>query len=230
MSHNLLLLSTAKCNGQPYLQQAIEPLKQFTVTRKKWLFIPYAAIKFNEQQYHSIVINALQCLDINILSINQYQCPKQAIEQAEGIIVGGGNSFRLLKLLKEQNLLEPIRAKVRSGTPYLGWSAGAVIAGPSIQTTVDMPIVQVDSFDSLKLVDFFVHTHFEPLAIKTKLANTLKEFYRFNQDATILALQNCNLLLVKENKIRIIGPKPAYLFNRSLERAPLSPEQDLSIL
>ena len=84
--------------------------------------------------------------------------PSASCGPPKAIFIGGGNTFRLLRQLRAHGLLEPIRKRVlEEGVPYLGISAGSVVAGPNIKTTNDMPIVELDSFASLGLVDFQVN-------------------------------------------------------------------------
>ena len=87
-------------------------------------------------------------------SAHEAKDPHRAIEHTDSIFVGGGNAFRLLKELEDLEVIELIRRKVNSGAPYIGSSAGSNVAGPTIKTTKDMPIVQPRSFDSLSLVPF----------------------------------------------------------------------------
>jgi len=89
------------------------------------------------------VQNVFQPFNIKINSIHHYPNYKEAIDQCECIMVGGGNTFHLLYELHHNNLIEIIRNKVLNGTPYLGWSAGANLACPTIKTTNDMPIVSL---------------------------------------------------------------------------------------
>jgi dipeptidase E len=90
----------------------------------------------------------------SLQSAHENKNPKKAIRDTDAIFIGGGNTFRLLKALQDLDLLEPIRRKIKGGAPYIGSSAGSNVAGPTIKTTKDMPIVQPRSFNSLGLVPF----------------------------------------------------------------------------
>jgi glutamine amidotransferase PdxT len=57
-------------------------------------------------------------------SVHWTENPLPAIQRADAIFIGGGNTFRLLKALQDLDLLEPIRRRVKNGTPYIGSSAG----------------------------------------------------------------------------------------------------------
>src|SRR5215472_3549295 len=85
-------------------------------------------------------------------SVHDVSNPSRSIEQAEIIFIGGGNTFRLLYELQRNQMIEPIRRAVRAGTPYIGSSAGSIIACPSLKTTKDMPVIQPLSFEALSLV------------------------------------------------------------------------------
>ena len=102
--------------------------------------------------------------------------PQQRSRETDAIFIGGGNTFRLLKALQDLDLLEPIRRKVRNGAPYIGSSAGSNVAGPTIKTTKDMPIVQPRSFDSLGLVPFQISPHYlDPDPNSTHMGETQEE-------------------------------------------------------
>ena len=95
-----------------------------------------------------------------VVGLHRAEDPVRAVAEAEAISVGGGNTFRLTRALHELGLLEPLRARVREGAPYMGVSAGSNVAGPTLMTTNDMPIVQPPSFETLGLVPFQLNPHY----------------------------------------------------------------------
>src|SRR4030042_5389526 len=157
----LLLLSNSTNAGQSYLQHALPHIKSFLGNDPpEVLFIPYAGVTISFDEFAGLVRDKFQEINIRLTSIHQSNDPEKSINNAKIIVVGGGNTFQLLSLLQTNSLLEPIRKKIQSGIPYIGWSAGANIACPTIRTTNDMPIVQPDSFDALNLVPFQINPHY----------------------------------------------------------------------
>src|SRR5262249_1679289 len=138
------------------------------------------------------------------------------------IFVGGGNTFRLLDSLYRLNLLDAIRERVRDGMPYLGVSAGCNIAGPTIRTTNDMPIVQPPSLDALGLVPFQVNPHyyFGPTFLKEGDAyvqhfgetrdERLREFHEMN-DTPVVGLWETGILRCEAGRV-LLAVTPARLF------------------
>src|SRR5206468_12383200 len=151
-------------------------------------------------------------------SVHQVSDPKRAIEETEAISIGGGNTFRLLKALQDFDLLEPIRRCVRQGTPYIGSSAGSNVAGPTIKTTKDMPIVQPRSFDSLGLVPFQISPHYlDPDANSTHMGETQEErilqFLEENQ-TPVVGIREGAWLLVEGCSVMLKGLTGARIFRR----------------
>lgn len=125
---------------------------------KNIIFIPYAVIQLTYDKYLSNVSSALS--DLTIKSIHNEPNLTDAIEKADGIIIGGGNTFHLKLELEKAGILNAITNKVQSGTPYVGWSAGSNIATPDIGTTNDMPVVWPSSELALNLVPFNINPHY----------------------------------------------------------------------
>src|SRR5256886_7812722 len=138
---------------------------------------------------------------------------------AEALFVGGGNTFRLMKSLQDLELLAPIRHRVAEGMPYVGSSAGSIVAGPTLKTTKDMPIVQPRSFEALALVDFQISPHFlDPDPKLTHMGETQEErilqFLEEN-DAPVVGLREGAWLLVENNSIKLKGASGARIFRRN---------------
>lgn len=155
----LLLLSSSKAGDSDYLAPCIDAIKTHCAGLRI-LFIPYAGVGMPYQNYTAKVQQALAPAGIEIVGIESFTDPHAAVSAAQAIMIGGGNTFHLLQQLYAHNLLEAIRETVHQGTPYVGWSAGSNIAGLSIRTTNDMPIVEPPSFDALQLVPVQLNPHY----------------------------------------------------------------------
>lgn len=122
------------------------------------LFIPYAG------KDHDYYLKRIQDFSapsgIKLVGIHHAKDPIKAVEEAKGIYVGGGNTFLLTRDLHENEIIEPIRNQIKAGIPYMGVSAGSNVAGPTMQTTNDMPIVSPPSFETLNLVPFQINPHY----------------------------------------------------------------------
>ena len=213
----LLLLSNSTNAGQSYLQHALPHIKSFLGNDPpEVLFIPYAGVTISFDEFAGLVRDKFQEINIRLTSIHQSNDPEKSINNAKIIVVGGGNTFQLLSLLQTNSLLEPIRKKIQSGIPYIGWSAGANIACPTIRTTNDMPIVQPDSFDALNLVPFQINPHYldknpDGHAGETREMRIL-EFLELNPEITAVGLREGTLLLIEDDKLSLIGDKTVRVF------------------
>ena len=157
----LLLISNSTNAGEEYLDYPKYNIKKFLGDKPvKALFIPYAAVTFSFDDYEAKVANRFKELGHDVVSIHRFSDPVKAVEEAEAIVVGGGNTWQLLKMTQDNGLIEPIRKKVLGGTPYIGWSAGSNMACPTLRTTNDMPIIEPDTFNALKLISFQINPHY----------------------------------------------------------------------
>jgi dipeptidase E len=166
-----------------------------------------------------------------VRSVHESEDPVAAVRAAEGIVVGGGNTFHLLKRLQETNLLAALRERARSGVPYLGWSAGSVVAGPTIRTTNDMPIVEVPSLDALGLIPFQINAHYtdaHPPGFRGETrAERLAEFVTVNPTLTVVGLPEGTGLRVEGARASFFGGEPARLFRRGTDVVLLRPGESL---
>jgi dipeptidase E len=167
-------------------------------------------------------------------SVHERGDPRAAVEGAEALLVGGGNTFRLLARLYEHGLLEPIRRRVRAGVPYLGTSAGSNVACPTIMTTNDMPIVMPPRFDALGLVPFQINPHYlDPDPTSTHRGETreqrLREYHEMNA-RPVIGLREGSFLLRDGPTLRLEGTVGARLFRRGLEPTEHGPGERLDDL
>lgn len=206
---NALLISASSYQDTGYLRHCKNWVKDFLGEsgKEEILFIPYAGVRRTNDEYEQKVIDRLK--NKNIKSIHHYEDKISAIKNANSIAVGGGNTFMLLYTLYKLNLIEPIKEAVANGTKYFGWSAGANIAGKTMMTTNDMPIVMPKSFDSLNIFPYQINPHF----ISGKLAGhngesreeRLEEFLIANPKETIYALPEGTALLIEGSEAEVIG-------------------------
>ena len=206
---NALLISASSYQDTGYLRHCKNWVKEFLGEsgKEEILFIPYAGVRRSNDEYEQKVIDRLK--NKNIKSIHHYEDKISAIKNANSIAVGGGNTFMLLYTLYKLNLVEPIKEAVANGAKYFGWSAGANIAGKTMMTTNDMPIIMPKSFDSLNIFPYQINPHF----ISGKLAGhngesreeRLEEFLIANPKDTIYALPEGTALLIADNEAEVIG-------------------------
>lgn len=206
---NALLISASSYQDTGYLRHCKNWVKDFLGEsgKEEILFIPYAGVRRSNDEYEQKVIDRLK--NKNIKSIHHYEDKISAIKNANSIAVGGGNTFMLLYTLYKLNLIDPIKEAVANGAKYFGWSAGANIAGKTMMTTNDMPIIMPKSFDSLNIFPYQINPHF----ISGKLAGhngesreeRLEEFLIANPKDTIYALPEGTALLIADNEAQVIG-------------------------
>ena len=206
---NALLISASSYQDTGYLRHCKNWVKDFLGEsgKEEILFIPYAGVRRSNDEYEQKVIDRLK--NKNIKSIHHYEDKISAIKNASSIAVGGGNTFMLLYTLYKLNLIEPIKKAVANGAKYFGWSAGANIAGKTMMTTNDMPIIMPKSFDSLNIFPYQINPHF----ISGKLAGhngesreeRLEEFLIANPKDTIYALPEGTALLIEGSEAEVIG-------------------------
>ncbi|MDU0355438.1 dipeptidase PepE [Paraglaciecola aquimarina] len=154
----VLMLSSSRVGDEAYLDHAIPMINQHLAGITDVLFVPFAGVSINWDDYTAKVQTALP--QLKIIGLHQQTDAKKAIQSAPAILVGGGNTFNLLHQLYEQDLLTIMQDSVKQGVPYIGWSAGSNICGNSIRTTNDMPIIQPKSFAALNFVPFQINPHY----------------------------------------------------------------------
>ncbi len=212
----VLLISNSTLYGSGYLDHAEMEIKDFLGDIRRVLFVPYAM--YDRTAYTAQARQRLARMGYELDSVHESADPRQAVATAEIVFIGGGNTFRLLKALYDNDLLHVIRRHVAAGKPFLGSSAGSIVAGPTLKTTKDMPIVQPPSFDALELVGFQISPHYlDPDPNTTHMGETQEE--RINQfleenDAPVAGIREGTMLRIEGNSILLKGITAARIFRR----------------
>jgi dipeptidase E len=231
----VIIASTSTVFGGTYLDYLLPILKEHFKGISNLVFIPFARPGgITHDEYIEKVKPFFKQLNIEVKGIHQFENPIEAIQNAEAIFTGGGNTFVLVDMLYKYNLLDAIQKAVENGTPYLGTSAGSNICGLTMNTTNDMPIVYPPSFRTLGLVSFNLNPHYlDPIEGLQHMGETretrIKEFHQYNPQS-VLGLREGSWLEVLGNKITLKGDLPARLFQQGKEPIELESGTDLSKL
>ena len=216
----LIIASTSTVFGSGYLDYLLPTLSSFFGNVKTLLFIPYArpgGISYNV--YTEIAAVAFAKINIAVKGIHEFDNPKKALQEAQAIFTGGGNTFELLHQLYQLDIFTELKTVLENGTPYLGTSAGSNICGVSIRNTNDMPVVYPPSFKALETISFNINAHYLDPAVGSKhMGETretrIQEFHIYN-DTPVLGLREGSWLEVIDGKITLKGVLKARLFQKN---------------
>jgi dipeptidase E len=229
----LLLISNSTNAGEAYLDYPKYQIRDFLGTKPvHCLFIPYAGVTINFDDYEARVQERFAEVGHTVSSIHHALDPVKAVEEAEAIVVGGGNTFQLIKMIQDNGLIEPVRKKIMTGTPYIGWSAGSNITCPTIRTTNDMPILEPNSFSAFNLVPFQINPHYTDINPPGHAGETredrIMEYLAANKGDTVLGLREGCMFLVEGTSMKLIGERPVRLFRFEMTPVELDNKHEFS--
>lgn len=223
----LLLLSNSRNVGGGYLDHAEPWIRALFGDISKAVFVPYAGVTVTWDDYAGTVGSRLAAMGVEVTSVHTSKHPVREVENAPAVIVGGGNTFHLLKALYETGTLWAIRARVLDGAPYLGWSAGSNVACPTIRTTNDMPIVEPARLDAMRLVPFQINPHYTDAVLANHGGETraqrIAEFVKANPTSTVAGLREGSAIDVRGAATTLLGPHAATIFRHGREPFEVSP-------
>ncbi|MFZ6012946.1 MAG: dipeptidase PepE [Bacteroidota bacterium] len=231
----LLLLSNSTLPGTPFFTWPRPWVKEFLGQAPKELaFIPFAGVALSWDEYEQKVRDVFAELGYGVRSIHRASDKKKALQLSDAVLVGGGNTWALLSRMYEVDVLDTIRAMVNAGKPYIGWSAGANVACPTIMTTNDMPVVNPPSLQSLGLVPFQINPHYHELKFENQGGETrrerLEEFLLMNSDKKVIGLPEGTLLHRDGNILTIKGKGIAKIYEAGIPIKEAEAPADLSFL
>lgn len=231
----LLLISNSTNPGEAYLDYPKNNIKDFLGNNPiEALFIPYAAVTFSYDEYEKKVNDRFKEIGHSVKSIHHFDDPKKAVEEAKAIIVGGGNTWKLVRTMRDNGIIDLIGKRVKSGIPYIGWSAGSNVACPTLRTTNDMPIIDPKGFDVINLVPFQINPHFLDVHPEGHGGETredrIREFITENQNMYVVGLREGTMLNLEGEKLSLIGDKTARIFKYGQNSIELTRNDDFSFL
>ncbi len=235
----LLLISNSTNYKENYLGWCMPLIQEFLGSKKRKIaFLPYAMVRSDETietSYTAATNKVKKCfndfgLAADIVSVHEVANPVQLVNEADAIMVSGGNTFHLVHEIHRNKLIEPVRRKVMEGTPYFGWSAGSNVACPTLKTTNDMPIIMPESFQCFDLVPFQINPHYidpAPQSVNDTLAHAgesrqerIEEFLRVNPEVTVVGLREATALWVENDRITL----------REYEKNPFNKKREMIVL
>lgn len=220
MTRRLLLGSNTASFGQGPLEYMEEAFRAHFADCRRIAFVGFA--KEDQEAYIARIRAPFDQLGVELVSAHT----GVRASEVDGVFVGGGNTFLLVKRLWDSGWMEDLRSSIAGGMPYLGTSAGANVACPTLCTTNDMPIVQPPSFEALGVVPFQINAHYlDPDPDSTHQGETremrLEEFHQHNT-RTVIGLRESTWLEVDGDRMQLGGPFGARIFRPgvALETVP----------
>lgn len=232
---NAILASTSTLHGQDYLEYLLPQISDLFRECKELIFLPYARPGgISHDVYTDRVRSALIGLPFKVKGIHEFEDPVKAIRESKAIFTGGGNTFLLVEKLYRNNIMSFLKQQIKNGVPYLGTSAGTNIAGLTIQTSNDMPIIYPPTFQTLGVVPFNINPHYlDPDPNSTHKGETretrIAEFHTLNTQP-VVGLREGSWIEIKADKISLKGKLPARLFEKDKLPYEIEPDFDLTDL
>lgn len=229
---NLIIASTSTLHNGSYLEYLLSELTIHFENTNEIIFIPFARPSgISHDEYTNKVREAFSKINKTVKGLHEFENPIEAIENAKGIFTGGGNTFLLVSELYRTKVIDALEQKLKTGTPYLGTSAGSNICGLTMGTTNDMPIVYPPSFRTLRMVPFNINPHYlDPDNNSTHMGETretrINEFHKFNPQP-VIGLREGSWLDVKGNNIILKGNLTARWFVTGKDPIELEPETNI---
>ncbi len=230
MPQQLLLVSSSRCHPHGYLEHCESEIRELFAASCEVLFVPYARpAGHSHDEYTAVARERFQQMGLRVRGVHEFADPRTAVAQAQGVFIGGGNTFVLLRDLYAHNLIPVLRERIQAGMPYMGTSAGSNMAGLSIGTSNDMPIVHPPSCKALGVVPFNLNPHYpsappDPSHKGETRDDRIAEFHFFNPQP-VVALYEDGMLRVCGTDVTLIGKQHALLFRPGeyVERVPVGP-------
>lgn len=229
----LLLVSNSYSHDADYLDHCAEAIESFVGHTREVFFVPFAKHQSRWQSYTDFARERFAKFGAQLRSILDFD-PEACDPQTTAFFVGGGNTFRLLNTIHTEGLIQLIVEKVMSGVPYIGASAGSIVACPTIITTNDMPIVRPSTLEAMGLVPFQINAHYldadpESTHMGETRERRIAEFHEENS-VPVIGLREGSWLHVEDERVMLGGITGAVLFRKGQPPVACTPDSDISEL
>lgn len=185
---------------------------------KPLLYIPIAIDK-KEHPYPEClkwingVFNPLGLKNIELWTEEDIR-DKDNLQRFGGVYIGGGNTFYLLKELRESGFLPKLKSLIKNNIPIYGGSAGAVIHAKSVipALSADLNEVKLKDFSAINLIrGYDLWCHYNP-----SMDEEIRQ-YRKKYGLEIIALPEDCGLYITDRSIKVVGPGSAYLAGEKMK-------------
>jgi dipeptidase E len=230
MPRRLLLISSSRCHPHGYLDHCEAEMRRLFSGAGEVLFVPYARPSGSTHEHYTAVARGrFEKMELGLRGVHEFADPRGAVAAAEGVFIGGGHTFVLLRSLYEHDLVEELRNRIAAGMPYAGTSAGSNVAGLSIGTSNDMPIVHPPSFAALGVLPFNINPHYphtppDPTHRGETREDRIREFHCFNTQP-VVALHEDGMLRIDGPAITLVGQRHALVFRPGQDVETIPPGQ-----
>lgn len=224
-------------SGGPLGEQGRAELLKFLQEKRRIAFVTAASLGDENAAFERARVNLTsapnQNAGIELIHLRWNDHPLIALDQAEAIFVGGGNTYALLKRLRESGLISEIQKRVQGGMSYMGSSAGSNLAGPTILTTNDWNVVGLNQFEALGLVPFNINPHYketDPLMapFSETRDDRIREYHAVNSNP-VIGIEEGAALVVENGRIAVCGKARVKLFLPKTAPAWFNPGQTVPI-
>jgi dipeptidase E len=230
----LLLLSNGQQSGLAPLEHARAEIEDVLAGARTVAFVPYASIQRDYDEYLDVVSGILGAGGRRVVGVHADGDARAAVRAADAIAVGGGNTWQLLRQVRSADLLSAIRQRVRAGVPYIGWSAGANLACPTIGTTNDMPITDPHGMDALGLIGWQINPHYvhgNPPGFEGETREErILEYLELHPEVIVTGLREGTWFRVDDEHVTYRGADPVRVFRHGREPIELGVGADCSFL
>ena len=203
---NLFLASVARNTLNKFVESLDCPPSALKVA-----FVPTAGNIIKDNWFVTEDRNKLIDLGFTVIDLNlEGKTKNQLLEEMNDIdiiFVAGGNTFYLLQETRKSQFDEIVTEFVNKGIPYIGSSAGTLLAGPSVELALDIDdqneATDLNSYEALSLVDFVVMPHCDDKDFKDKIDKNLQKYKKYKYK--IIKISDNQAVVIKENSFKIIS-------------------------